>query len=79
MAMYVLELYDKDNDIYEAVAYSDSDNKLRQYGKPIENLIKRDMVVRHCSDGTKEPFDSCRVRKLEFEEQMTYTGNIIFI
>lgn len=68
MTLYCLELYDKDNDIYEPVAYSDSQDMLRQWGYPIEFLIKKDMIVRHCSDGTKEPFDSCRVRKLEAGE-----------
>ena len=79
MTMYCLELYDKDNDIFEAVAYSDSQYRLKQWGKPIEVLIKRDMVVRHCSDGTKEPFDSCRVRQLEAGEEPLYTGNKYFV
>ena len=74
MTLYVLELYDKDNDVYETIAYSDSESKLRQYGKPIEYLIKKDMVVNHCPDGTKEPFDSCRVRPLECGEEVPYTG-----
>lgn len=79
MTTYCLELYDKDNDIYEIIAYSDDQNKLRQWGRPIEILIKKDMVIRHCSDGTKEPFDCCRVREVKPGELPAYTGDKVFI
>lgn len=70
MTVYALELYDKDNDIYEAIAYSLDVNELRLRGNLIEYLIKRDMIVRYCSDGSKEPFDSIRIRQLDFGEDL---------
>lgn len=70
MAIYALELYDKDNDIYEIISYSSDVNELRLRGSLIEYLIKRDMIVRYCSDGSKEPFDSIRIRQLESGEDL---------
>lgn len=70
MTIYALELYDKDNDIYEAIAYSSDVNELRLRGNLIEYLIKRDMIVRYCSDGSKEPFDSIRIRQLDYGEDL---------
>lgn len=70
MTIYALELYDKDNDVYEAIAYSSDEKELMLRGNLIEYLVKRDMIVRYCSDGTKEPFDSIRVRKLDYGEDL---------
>lgn len=70
MTIYALELYDKDNDIYEIISYSSDVNELRLRGSLIEYLIKRDMIVRYCSDGSKEPFDSIRIRQLESGEDL---------
>lgn len=70
MTIYALELYDKDNDIYEAIAYSSDAKELMLRGNLIEYLVKRDMIVRHCSAGTKEPFDGIRVRKLDYGEDL---------
>lgn len=67
--IYCLELYDKDNDVADIIAYSSDPNKLRQYGLLVEYLVKQDKVIRHCSDGTKEPYDTITVRPLEPQEE----------
>ena len=71
MTIFALELYDKDNDVYDIIAYSSDLKELVLRGKFIEDLVNKDMVVRHCSDGTKEPYDSVSIRKLDYSEGLS--------
>ena len=70
MTIFTIELYDIDNDIYEPLAYSSDAKELMLRGRLIEYLVKKDMIVRLCSDGTKEPYDSVRVRQLDYGEEL---------
>ena len=71
MTIFALELYDKDNDVYDIIAYSSDLEELMLRGKFIEHLVNKDMVVRHCPDGTKEPYDSVSIRKLDYSEGLS--------
>ena len=71
MTIFALELYDKDNDVYDIIAYSSDLKELMLRGKLVEHLVNKDMVVRHCSDGTKEPYDSVTIRKLDYSEGLS--------
>ena len=71
MTIFALELYDKDNDVYDIIAYSSDLKELMLRGKFIEDLVNKDMVVRHCSDDTKEPYDSVNIRKLDYSEGLS--------
>ena len=71
MTIFALELYDKDNDVYDIIAYSSDLKELMLRGKLIEHLVNKDMIVRHCSDGTKEPYDSVNIRKLDYSEGLS--------
>ena len=74
MTIFALELYDKDNDVYDIIAYSSDLKELMLRGKLVEHLVKKDMVVRHCSDGTKEPYDCVNIRKLDYGEDLDKTN-----
>ena len=71
MTIFALELYDKDNDVYDIIAYSSDLKELMSRGKFIEDLVNKDMVVRPCPDGTKEPYDSVNIRKLDYSEGLS--------
>ena len=73
MTIFALELYDKDNDVYDIIAYSSDVKELMLRGTLIEHLINKDMIVRHCSDGTKEPYDCVNIRKLDYGEDLDKT------
>lgn len=71
MTIFALELCDKDNDVYDIIAYSSDLKELMLRGKFIEHLVNKGMVVRHCSDGAKEPYDSVTIRKLDYSEALS--------
>lgn len=71
----VLELYDKDNDAYYPVAYSQDTKILRTMGIALEQLVKNDMIVNHhynndTQELEKEPFDSVRIRSCVYDENI---------
>ena len=62
MTIFTIELYDKDNDIYEPLAYSSDAKELMLRGRLIEYLVKKDTI--RCCYSERQNADSGFQRKI---------------
>ena len=70
MTCYTVELYDKDNDLYEGVATLKDEQTAYEVGQVLGALCHKDMILNRYN-GRQEPFDWAEVYKNSMVEGRT--------